>query len=172
MIEIDALEVQGQSCARRFKVQTAKKRPYKVSLFIVSNISDVQEDFGRKERRRAVKTSFVSPAHHKGIVLSTDFPRVPLYMPKMLTRTPSPLRKTRSKFSKLQQFRNQTVESTIPADVAMKASQKFKQAITNSLNKSINIAKVSVQQHKSPKIKGNEFHIKLPHISPIKEKIN
>jgi hypothetical protein len=157
------LEVQGQKCKKYYPAVHTQKKSIQVSIAFESPEPE--------KINTAVFTNFPSPINHRGIiVLSSELPSVPYYMPKMLSKTPSPLRLTRSRFNNLR------LNMYAPYEIKGSDEGGYSQKGNKKLSRSINIAGKSTGQYqakkKHKKFLSTEIKIRLPTVTPRKIRNN
>lgn len=137
------------------------------------HISLVIGEKGKEFYRTRVKKTFNktvkkkdSPKFIEDVLKPKEVPIIPAYMPKLLARTPSPIKSTRTTFTKnkLNLFMPQFTSS--PAELMLERRKKNNILITKVLNNSIKIEKIhslpptkpAIHQDKS---KLTQYKIKL-----------
>ena len=95
------LQIQGQKCKKYFPKPSTKK-PVKISLFLEEQRASLTINNPRSKQKYKRENNSINFSHvNNEIILSSELPAVPFYMPKFMSRTPSPLRGTRSNLKKL-----------------------------------------------------------------------
>lgn len=175
------LEVQGLKCKKYEPTRGEKKKSLQLSIFIQN--AKPSSSFEPQTKDTKLNSLFnysnFIPSDHPDIVLSSELPSIPFYMPKMLSKTPSPLRGTRSKFAKLRLNLYSPGQNQTPAEVVMLNNTKNNKRITKTLHKSLNIGKIKISsQRKSRdfhfgvlKKKNSEQEVYLPTIIKIRKMV-
>jgi hypothetical protein len=98
----------------------------------------------------------------ENLVQSKDLPSIPVYMSKLLARTPSPLKSTRCAFNKTKKNMFMPFKFSSPAEVALENTRKTNILMTKVLCSTLKIEKIN-QRSESPvdKVKLTQFNLRL-----------
>ncbi|OMJ68982.1 hypothetical protein SteCoe_33410 [Stentor coeruleus] len=151
------LEVQGLKCKKYEPKRSEKKKSLQLSIFLQSTkpSSSFESPTKSPKLNSLLKYSTFIPTDYPDIILSSELPNIPFYMPKMLSKTPSPLRKTRTNFTKLRLNLYSPGQNQTPAEVVMQNNAKINKRVTKTLHKSLNIGKMKISSQR----KSRDFHI-------------
>lgn len=181
------LEVQGTKC-KKFSLsphvnKTAKSGAKKKSVQIALFFEDQKAScvIGKQRIKTSPKIQFHSnivnqipvSRMHNDIVLSSDLPSVPYYMPKLFSRTPSPLRGTRSKFTKLRMNLYSSGHEPI-VQVFEANKKKYDSKIIKAMNKSLNLETLNIVKTRNintalKRFRLMDLELQLPSIASLRK---
>ncbi len=129
------LQIQGTKCKKYIPPSSYRKRSVHISLFIGQRPSSSKPDRPKSSVVSYIQRRLMTPSVKED---NADSCVSPIYMPKLLSKTPSPqkLRFYSNKF-KTPKYSDQSV----PAEAALKKLTMKNSSMTQALNLSINIGK-------------------------------
>lgn len=151
------LEIQGKKCKKYISTSSYKKRSVHISLFIGGKDNNV---YRNKRPRSSVMTyvqrNVFTPTLKENP--SKEISLTPFYMPKMISKSPSPVKGNRFYSSKCKVNSILYNEQPFPAEQAIKNLHLANKSVTKALNMSINIGKIQTSPlAKSFKVEASKY---------------
>ena len=150
---------------------TLLERPYRVkSIHQSLLIGEKYKEFYRPRVKRILKKTEKKirgeSKNVEDVLFPKDVPSLPVYMPKLLNRTPSPIKSTRSTFSKNKMNLLMPQLNSSPAELMLEKQKKINLLMTKVLNGSLKIEKIQSSPCPKPdpqldKLKLTQYTIKL-----------
>jgi hypothetical protein len=160
------LEVLGRQC-KRYRSKRNPKSAVEVSLFTPEEkqVNPRETSFVKNVIKAPLFSSNLTPTGKNNIILSSDLPSVPFYMPKLASRTPSPLRATRSKFINLRLNLYTPFQSIQDSSHTIRQERKQSRPINQSLTlKAQNLQKNTDRKKSITKFNIKDLDFPLPSI--------
>lgn len=150
---------------------TLLEKPYRTksiheSLLIGGKTKEFYIPRVKRNFRKPDKKIRTEPKFIEDVLLPKEVPILPAYMPKLLNRTPSPIKSTRSTFSKNKTNLFMPQLNSSPAELMLEKQKKINLLMTKVLNGSLKIEKIHSSpwpkpDHKVDKVKLTQYNIKL-----------
>ncbi|OMJ88955.1 hypothetical protein SteCoe_8962 [Stentor coeruleus] len=147
------LEIQGQKCKKYEQKANVKKKAVQISVFIgeAKPSSSIEAIKLTSKEKPMPKPGVCVPTVHPNFIFGPELPNIPFCMPKMLSKTPSPLRGIRSRHIKLRAHLYSPNQHQIPAEMVLENNSRQNRQMTNILNKSLKIGRMNIMSQKYPR---------------------
>ena len=163
------LEIHGQRCKKFSLSQNSspKKKSIQLSLFLERDKASciIEKTRSKTSQKNSLYSSSICSNKRQDIVLSSDLPSVPFYMPKMMSRTPSPTRATRTRGKNIRL--NLYSPFQLPINQAIEISGKRFNGKMNAIDKSFDFSNIKQRKDLNlayTKFRLNDLNLQLPKI--------